>query len=135
MNDATSNGNASARESPHPRSNRGSSVSRPGPVGWVYLEDGFTIRWRRGDTVAYVFSGEQPWADPATTPVVATIPVAKKGWTDHTQIRSLGQRWVREKAGTPGMPKLADRLRAVLSNGSPTDEQIRRIVARSASPS
>jgi len=101
----------------------------------VYLEDGFTIRWRRGDTMAYVFSGEQKWADPATAPVVATIPVAKKGWIDHTQIRSLGERWVREKAGSPGLPTLADRLRTVLSHSSPTDEQIRRIVARSTSPS
>jgi len=110
-------------------------VPRPAPVGWVYLEDGFTIRWRRGDTVAYVFSGEQQWADPATTPVMATIPVARKGWTDHAQIRSVGERWVREKAGSPGVPKLADRLRAVLSHSNPTDEQIRRIVARSTSPS
>jgi hypothetical protein len=88
MTDATSNRHASERESPHLRSKRGGSVPRPRPVGWVYLEDGFTIRWRRGDTVAYLFSGEQQWADPATTPVVATIPVAKKGWTDHSDPQS-----------------------------------------------
>lgn len=134
MTDPTSK-HAADRESPHPQSNRGGSVARPAPVGWVYLEDGFTIRWRRGDTVAYVFNGEQRWADPATTPVVATIPVATTGWTDHTQIRSLGRRWVQEKTRTPGAPKLADQLRVLLSSSNPTDEQIRRIVARSASPS
>ncbi len=111
----------------------GSPVPKPAPVGWVYLEDGFTIRWRRGDTVAYVFYGEQRWADPATHPVAATIPVRVEGWTDHAHIRSVGERWVQEKAGKPGRSgatTLADQLRTVLSNGSPTDEQIRRIAGR-----
>lgn len=109
---------------------RGRPVSQSAPIGWVYLEDGFTIRWRRGDTLAYVFSGEQRWADPATNHVIATIPVANEGWTDHAQIRSVGERWVREKTGKPSALKLVDQLRTVLSSGSPTDEQIRRIVAR-----
>ncbi len=135
MTGTTRNGHGSEPQHPHPRSTRGGgAVPRSAPVGWVYLEDGFTIRWRRGDTVAYVFNGEQRGADPATTPVVATIPVTKKGWTDHTQIRSVGERWVREKAGSPGVPTLADRLRAMLSHSSPTNEQIRQIVTRSTSP-
>lgn len=29
------------------------------PVMWVYLTDGYTVRWRRGDDVAYVFADRQ----------------------------------------------------------------------------
>jgi len=102
-------------------------------VGWVYLEEGFTIRWRRGDSVAYVFACKQMKTYPdkrPTVPVLATIPVHPSGWTDSADIQRVGEQWVRERIGKPGSLQLADQLRTVLSNGNPTDEQIRKIVAR-----
>ena len=39
------------------------TVPTTAPVGWVFLDrhrhDGYTIRWRRGDTVAYVLSDKK----------------------------------------------------------------------------
>jgi hypothetical protein len=54
----------------------------------------FTVRWRRGDQVAYVLDGQRI-GDHGIADVLGTIPVAPAGWTDLAEIRSLGQRWVR----------------------------------------
>jgi hypothetical protein len=52
------------------------------PTGWVFIDrrriDGFTIRWRRGDEVAYVLSGKK-LVDHGMTDVVGTIPVLPGG--------------------------------------------------------
>jgi hypothetical protein len=73
-------------------------ASKVAPVGWAFLdrhrEDGYTVRWRRGDTVAYVLSGQQV-GNHRMTEVVDTISVLPKGWTDLAEIRLLGQRWLR----------------------------------------
>ncbi len=66
------------------------------PVGWVLLDAGYTIRWRRGDPVAHVQSGPQR-DDHGMAGVVDAIPVPPSGWTDLTHIRQLGQRWLRQQ--------------------------------------
>ncbi|MGH3885176.1 MAG: hypothetical protein ACRDSZ_01175 [Pseudonocardiaceae bacterium] len=79
---------------------RGSAPESP-VVGWVYLDrhraEVFTVRWKRGDSVAYVLSGKR-LGDHSMTDVMATIPVLPTGWTDLAQIRDLGMRWVRAQA-------------------------------------
>jgi hypothetical protein len=71
------------------------------PVGWVFLDrhrhDGLTIRWRRGDLVAYVLDGQR-LGDHTTTGILATIPVVPTGWTDLAEIRQLGHRWLRTRS-------------------------------------
>lgn len=66
------------------------------PVGWVFINQyrsgGITIRWRRGDPIAYVLPGHR-LGDHSTTGVLGTIPVHPTGWSDHTQIRDLAHRW------------------------------------------
>ncbi|MGH3925575.1 MAG: hypothetical protein ACRDTT_22415 [Pseudonocardiaceae bacterium] len=66
---------------------------------WVFHnrdhQEGITIRWRRGEPVAYVLEGKRV-GDHATAGVLDTIPVAPTGWTDLAQIRFLGQRWLRQ---------------------------------------
>ncbi len=71
---------------------RGGAVPRVAPVGWVQLEGRYTIRWRRGDPVAYVL-GAQQVGDHGMVGVVDTIPVSPSGWTDLAEIRQVGQRW------------------------------------------
>ncbi len=66
--------------------------SRLRVVGWVYLDVGYTVRWRRGDPVAHVLYGQQ-MDNHGTAGVVDTIPVAPSGWTDLAEVRQLGQRW------------------------------------------
>jgi hypothetical protein len=71
-------------------------------IGWVFFDrhrqDGFTIRWRRGDRVAYVLNGQRV-GDHGMADILGTIPVLPAGWTDLTEIRALGRRWVRETGG------------------------------------
>jgi hypothetical protein len=78
----------------------GGFTSSTAPTGWVFLDrhrrDGFTIRWRRGDPVAYVLAGKQI-GEHGMTEVLATVPVLPAGWTDLTEVRQLGQRWVRTR--------------------------------------
>lgn len=68
-------------------------------MGWVYLRGGvsnpagYTIRWRRGDPVAYVLAGKQ-LSSHAITGVVATVEVPPHGWVDVAHIRAHGQRWL-----------------------------------------
>ncbi len=77
---------------------RGGATPSTAPVGWLFLdrhrEDGITIRWRRGDPVAYVLDGKRV-GDHGMTGVLDTIPVASAGWTDLSEIQLLGQRWLR----------------------------------------
>lgn len=73
------------------------------PIGWVFLDsschEGYTIRWRRGDPVAYVLGGNQV-GNHAMTGVSDTIPVLPAGWTDLAEIRSIGQRWMQADRGS-----------------------------------
>ncbi len=77
---------------------RGGATPSTSPVGWVFLHhrraDGFTIRWRRGDRVAYVLDGQRI-GDHGMADILDTIPVLPAGWTDLAEIRLLGQRWGR----------------------------------------
>jgi hypothetical protein len=70
-------------------------------VGWVFLDhpryEGITIRWRRGEPVAYVLHGHRIGDNATTTEVLETIPVAPTGSTDLAEIRQLGQRWLRQR--------------------------------------
>ncbi len=105
-------------------SSRGGATPSTRLVGWVffdrYREDGFTVRWRRGDRVAYVLSGQRV-GDHAMTDVLGIIPVLPAGWTDLAEIRLLGRRWVRHREqGTPDLvngtgDKSADRIATVRS--------------------
>lgn len=71
------------------------------PTGWVFLDryraDGFTIRWQRGDRVAYVLSGQR-LGDHGMTEILGTISVLPVGWTDLAELRTLGQRWMRGRS-------------------------------------
>lgn len=76
-------------------------MSRGGasPTGWVYLRSTHcTIRWQRGDKVAYIFEGKQTGAnsDEGVT-VLATIPVSSTGWTDLAEVKLAGENWVKAK--------------------------------------
>ncbi len=77
---------------------RGGATPAVAPVGWVFLdrhrEDGFTIRWRRDDAVAYVLDGEQVGSH-GMAEVLDTIAVPVRGWVDLAEVRLLGQRWGR----------------------------------------
>jgi hypothetical protein len=72
---------------------RGGAAPKAAPVGWVQLEGRYTIRWRRGDPVAYVLGAGQ-LGDHGMAGVLDTIPVSPLGWTDLAQVRLLGQRWL-----------------------------------------
>ncbi len=82
-------------------SNKGGFTPRMAPTGWVFLDrlraDGFTIRWKRGDQVAYMLSGQR-LGDHGMTEVLGTIPVLPVGWTDLAELRTLGQRWMRARS-------------------------------------
>jgi hypothetical protein len=65
---------------------RGGARPSTAPVGWVYLEGRYTIRWRRGDPVAYVLGGGQ-MGDHGMAGVLDTIPVSPSAWTDLAQVR------------------------------------------------
>lgn len=79
---------------------RGESIPKTAPVGWVFLDrlrkDGITIRWRRGEPVAYVLEGKQV-GDHAAAGILDKIAVGPAGWTDLTEIQMLGQRWLRQQ--------------------------------------
>lgn len=65
-----------------------------------HRHDGYTVRWKRGDSVAYVLSGNQV-GEHSMSNVLDTIQVLPAGWVDLAQIRLLAQRWVRQQAGAP----------------------------------
>ncbi|MGH3924053.1 MAG: hypothetical protein ACRDTT_14490 [Pseudonocardiaceae bacterium] len=75
--------------------NRGRAAPRVAPVGWVRLEGGYTIRWRRGERVAHVLGAEHP-DEHGMAGVVDTIPVSPTGWADLAEVRHAGQRWRRQ---------------------------------------
>ena len=79
--------------------NRGGVMPQYSPVGWVYLGSGdCTIRWQRGDSVAYIFNGQQleTYPDEALrVKPLATIPVSSSGWGDAGDIRLAGENWVK----------------------------------------
>jgi hypothetical protein len=65
-------------------------------TGWVYLDAGYTIRWQRGDPVAFVFRGQQ-MDNHGKAGVLTTIAVPPSGWTDLGEIRQVGQRWLQQR--------------------------------------
>lgn len=65
------------------------------PVMCVRLLEGYTVRWRRGDAVAYVFADQQTGEE--TTSAIDTIPVSRSGWTDITDVRQVATRWLRTR--------------------------------------
>jgi len=81
-------------------SSQGGAARSTPLVGWVFLghhrHDGYTIRWRRGDSVVYVLAGKQVGVC-GMSEVLDTIPVSPSGWTDLAEIRLLGQRWLRAR--------------------------------------
>lgn len=80
---------------------RGGFTPSTAPTGWVFIDrhraSGFTIRWRRGEGLAYVLSGQR-LGDHGMTEVLDTIPVLPVGWTDLAELRTLGQRWMRARS-------------------------------------
>jgi hypothetical protein len=81
-------------------SSRGGAAPKTAPVRWVFLNrhhhHGYTIRWRRGDAVAYVLSGQQVGSH-GMADLLETIPVSPSGWTDLAEIRLAGQQWLRRR--------------------------------------
>lgn len=81
---------------------RGGAMPLNQPTVWAYLRSGnCTIRWRRGDEVAYVFSGKRLETYPdeqLSVDLLATIAVSPRGWVDLGEIRRVGQRWLRARA-------------------------------------
>lgn len=76
--------------------NRARVVSKASPVGWVFLDAGYTVRWRRGDPVAHVLTGRQ-MDNHGAAGVLDAIPVPASGWTDLAEIRQTGQRWLHQQ--------------------------------------
>lgn len=78
---------------------KGGYTASTAPTGWVFIDrqrhEGFTIRWKRGDPVAYVLRGKRI-GDDSMSNILATIPVLPGGWTDLAEIRAVGVRWGRE---------------------------------------
>ncbi len=62
---------------------------------WVYLAAGYTLRWRRGDAVAYVFAGREAGDSDRVAGAIDTIPVSQTGWTDAAEVRAVAARWLR----------------------------------------
>ncbi len=65
----------------------------------VYLAEGYTIRWRRGDAAAYVFADREAGDGDRVARSIDTIPVSKTGWTDAVEVRAVATRWLREHCG------------------------------------
>jgi hypothetical protein len=80
---------------------KGGFTPSTAPTGWVVLDrgraPGVTIRWKRGDPVAYVLSGRRV-GDHGMHDVLDTIQVLPAGWSDLAEIRQLGQKWMRTRS-------------------------------------
>jgi hypothetical protein len=78
---------------------RGGAMPMSSPTGWVYLHSAnCTIRWQRGDKVAYIFEGKQTEENSDEgVAVLATIPVSSTGWTDLAEVKLAGENWVKTK--------------------------------------
>jgi hypothetical protein len=78
--------------------NYGAAAPAYRPTAWAYLPSGdCTIRWQRGDNVAYIFQGKQLETYPdqgLRVETLATIPVSPKGWADIPHVQRLGEAWV-----------------------------------------
>jgi hypothetical protein len=78
----------------------GGAASKAAPVGWAILDrhhdDAITIRWQRGESVAYVLSGRRI-GDHGMTDVLDTVPVSPSGWADLAELRLTGKRWLRQQ--------------------------------------
>jgi hypothetical protein len=78
----------------------GGFTSSTAPTAWAFFDrgrsPGFTIRWKRGDTVAYVLSGRRD--DHGMHDVLDSIPVLPAGWTDQAEVRQLGERWMQARS-------------------------------------
>ena len=78
----------------------GGAARKTPPTGWVFVgcprDGGVTVRWRRGDRVAYLLQGNQvgSWTSGG---LLGTIPVPLTGWTDLAEIRVTGEKWVRSR--------------------------------------
>ena len=88
---------------------RGGALPMNRPTAWVYLPSGdCTIRWQRGDTVAYIFAGKQlqTYPDkPSTAEMLDTLPLSTS-WTDLADVRRTGEKWVnarRQRCRTCGV--------------------------------
>jgi hypothetical protein len=81
--------------------NYGAAAPAYQPTAWVYLTSGdCTIRWQRGDKVAYIFEGKRLDSYPDVclkAEVLDTISVSPKGWTDLPHVRRVGEAWVKTK--------------------------------------
>lgn len=79
----------------------GITISMTSPTAWAYLPSGdCTIRWQRGDKVAYIFAGKQLETYPDEPPkaeVLDTIPLSSKGWADLAHVRLIGENWVKAR--------------------------------------
>lgn len=78
---------------------RGGAMPMTSPTGWVYLRSAdCTIRWQRGDEVAYICEGKQTEKHPDEgVRILATIPVSSTGWTDLADVKLAGENWVKAR--------------------------------------
>ncbi|MGH7928981.1 MAG: hypothetical protein ACREQV_14425 [Candidatus Binatia bacterium] len=76
-------------------------MPKTAPVGWVFLarhrREGITVRWQRGDRLAYVLEGKRVGDHSTTTGLLDTVPVSPAGWVDLAEVRLIGEKWVRSK--------------------------------------
>ncbi len=78
----------------------GGATPKAAPVGWVYLDAGYTVRWRRGEPVAVVFRGDQ-MANHGNIGVLDTIAVPPSGWSDLAALRQVGSGGCANRSGPP----------------------------------
>lgn len=72
----------------------GGAVATARPTAWVYLvKHDCTIRWQRGDREACALRGKKigEWS---TEGMIGRIPVLPAGWTDLSEVRLIGERWL-----------------------------------------
>jgi len=80
--------------------NYGAAAPAYRPTAWAYLPSGdCTIRWQRGDNVAYIFQGKQletylPGSGTESRDP-CHYPVSPKGWADIPHVQRLGEAWVK----------------------------------------
>lgn len=73
---------------------RGGATPTTAPIARLFLNchrDGYTIRWRRGDSVACVLAAKQI-GNHGMSEALDTIPVLPTGWTDLAEVRLLDPR-------------------------------------------
>jgi hypothetical protein len=90
---------------------RGGAAPKAAPIGWAFLdrhrEEGITIRWQRGDKLAYVLEGQRIGDQATVAGVLDTIPVATTGWADLAEVRLVGVRWVRKRPPSADYPSVS----------------------------